>query len=142
MKDDICCSILIRAALSARKKAHSPYSRFAVGAAILTTDGETFAGCNIENSSYGLTVCAERVAIFKAISDGHHFFHALAIAVPGRTPMPPCGACLQVLSEFCERDMPVILVGAGAPGRPVRTSLNKLLPFAFMPDNLPDAPRC
>lgn len=122
---------LVRSALAARKRAHVPYSHFAVGAAIMVAGGKIVSGCNVENASYGLTVCAERVAVFKAISGGHASFHALAVAVPGAEPMPPCGACLQVLAEFCGRDIPIILVAAGSPGRPVRTTLRNLLPRAF-----------
>ena len=122
---------LIRSALEARKDAHTPYSHYAVGAAIRIADGRTITGCNIENASYGLTLCAERVAVFKAASDGFRSFKALAVVVPGRKPMPPCGACLQVLAEFCKKDLPILLVAAGSHGRPVKTSLRRLLPNAF-----------
>ena len=94
---------LILKAREAKKHAYSPYSKFQVGAAILTEDGQIFTGCNIENISYGATNCAERTAIFKAISDGHKSFKAIAISssMAPKKPIYPCGICRQVLSEFC-----------------------------------------
>lgn len=91
---------LIDLARQAKKNAYNPYSKFDVGAALLTKDGKIFTGCNIENVSYGLTICAERVAIFKAISEGYHEFEAIAISSSATTPTFPCGACRQVLAEF------------------------------------------
>lgn len=105
---------LMEAAQAARKDAYCPYSHFAVGAALLTTDGQIYTGCNIENGSYSLGVCAERTAIFKAVSDGHRLFSAIAICgapegeLPDK-PCPPCGACRQVLAEFCTDDFQIIL---------------------------------
>ena len=140
--NDAADKALIRSALAARKRAHAPYSGFAVGAAIRVSGGKTVCGCNVENASYGLTVCAEGVAAFKAVSRGFDSFRALAVAVPGDEPMPPCGACLQVLAEFCGKDIPIIMVAAGSPGRPVRTCLRKLLPHAFSMHERRGASRC
>ena len=121
---------LIRAAAAARQMAYAPYSQFAVGAALLGGDGVIYTGCNVENASYGLTCCAERTALYKAISCGTHRFLALAI-VGGAvgdgigTPCPPCGICRQALAEFCTDDMPIIL------GDGHITTLGELLPKAF-----------
>ena len=92
--------LLMKEALAAQEKAYSPYSKFKVGAALLTKDGKIFTGCNIENVSYGMTICAERVAIFKAISEGHTDFEAIAISTSSGEAVYPCGACRQVLAEF------------------------------------------
>jgi len=92
---------LILAAVEARKKAYASYSNFAVGAALLTTDGKIFVGCNVENVSYGLTMCAERVAIGNAVAQGCQSFETITIAT--EHAVSPCGACLQVLAEFCEQ---------------------------------------
>ncbi len=123
---------LIREARRAAKNAYCPYSRFAVGAAILSSDGRVFSGANVENSSYGLTVCAERSAIVAAVSAGAREFLAIAVVGGGRqTSILPCGACLQFLSEFCGAKMPVFLAPLrGGAGR--MTVLGKLLPSAFM----------
>ena len=91
---------LVERAKQARLAAHAPYSNFEVGAAILATDGRVFTGCNIENSTYGLTMCAERVAMFKALSEGHRVFVRVAVVADTAEPTPPCGACRQVLAEF------------------------------------------
>jgi cytidine deaminase len=115
--------------LAARTHAHAPYSKFEVGAAILASSGEIFVGCNIENASYGLTNCAERTAIFAAVAAGQRSLLALAIASPGA--VPPCGACRQVLAEFCE-DLPIILIDAtGQESLQRKTTLAKLLPDRF-----------
>jgi cytidine deaminase len=92
---------LIEMALEARTKAHAPFSHFLVGAALESTDGRVFTGCNIENATYGLSVCAERVAVFKAISEGAHQFQRIAVAADTDVLTPPCGACRQILWEFC-----------------------------------------
>ena len=92
---------LIESALAARTKAHAPYSQFQVGAALESTDGRVFTGCNVENATYGLTVCAERVAVFKAISEGARTFQRIAVAADTDVLTPPCGACRQILWEFC-----------------------------------------
>jgi cytidine deaminase len=93
-------SFLAARATEAKRNSYSPYSRFRVGAALLTSDGRVITGCNIENSSYGLTVCAERTALFKAVSEGEHSFKAIAIASDEDTFTPPCGACRQVIFEL------------------------------------------
>ena len=118
---------LLSQAARARRTAHAPYSRFAVGAALLARDGRVFTGCNVENAAYGLTVCAERVAVFKAVSEGVQDFAALAVAGP-RPGVTPCGACRQVLAEF-GLDLRVYWRGAG--GRVVGRSLRRLLPEPF-----------
>ena len=104
---------LFAAAVKAAEKSYSKYSHFTVGAALLTKDGKIFTGCNIENASYSLTVCAERTAVFKAVSEGYTDFEAIAIAGSGNEdfskPCFPCGACLQVLSEFCGNSFKIIL---------------------------------
>ena len=99
---------LVTAARAARDRAIAPYSGFKVGAALRTRAGRVFSGCNVENASYGLTVCAERVAIFKALSDGHRDFRRIAIVADTASPTPPCGACRQILWEFAG-DLDVIL---------------------------------
>jgi cytidine deaminase len=100
---------LIDAALAARDNAHAPFSRFKVGAALQDLDGRLFTGCNIENATYGLTLCAERVAVFKAISEGSTKFARIVVAADTSTLTPPCGACRQILWEFCG-DIEVTLV--------------------------------
>ena len=99
---------LITAAKLARENAHAPYSNFRVGSALRATSGRVFGGCNVENATYGLTVCAERVAIFKAISEGERGFDAISVVTDADTLTPPCGACRQLIWEFCG-DVPVIL---------------------------------
>ncbi|QPA29939.1 cytidine deaminase [Thermaerobacillus caldiproteolyticus] len=120
---------LINEALSGREKAYVPYSRFQVGAAILTKEGKIYKGCNIENASYGLTNCAERTAIFKAVSEGQKEFAMMAIVADTDGPVSPCGACRQVIAEFCDPDMPIIL--ANLKGNIQETTVKELLPFAF-----------
>jgi cytidine deaminase len=93
--------LLIEAALAVRKNAHAPFSHFAVGAAVEAADGHIYTGCNVENATYGLTLCAERVAIFKAISEGARHFTRVVVAADTETLTPPCGACRQILWEFC-----------------------------------------
>lgn len=119
---------LVRMALAAREQAYAPYSNFHVGAALLTRDGRVFTGCNVENASYGLTVCAERVALFKAVSEGSRTFTALAMAGPSDDYCRPCGACLQVMSEFAP-ELRVIM--ADRTGRFRSRTLLQLLPEAF-----------
>ena len=123
---------LLQHAAAARQAAYAPYSQFQVGAALLTTSGEVFTGCNIENASYGLTICAERAAVFHAIASGHRDFTALAISLPGAGT--PCGACRQVLHEFAP-ELPVLI--GDEDGQLVRlTSLAELLPEPFGPGSL------
>ena len=121
---------LLAAARRAAAGAYAPYSRFAVGAALLADDGRIFTGANVENASYGLTVCAERTALFAAVNAGARRFQALAVAAGTRTPATPCGACRQVLAEFCEDRMPILC--STRTGKKVkRTTLGALLPDAF-----------
>lgn len=124
---------LVAAAVKARGRAYAPYSGFPVGAALLAQGGRVFTGCNVENASYGLTVCAERVALFKAVSEGVREFEAIAVAC-GEAPCSPCGACRQVLYEFAP-DLKVILAD-GEGRRWETTSLSSLLPKGFGPADL------
>jgi cytidine deaminase len=127
---------LIQQAIKAREQAYAPYSRFPVGAAVLTEDNHYFLGCNIENASYGLTICAERTAIFKAISEGFHHFQGIAVVADTKSPVSPCGACRQVLAEFCSPDMKVWL--ANLNGDVTETSVSQLLPNAFIKEAFHD----
>jgi cytidine deaminase len=119
---------LITAAKQARENAHAPYSNFRVGAAVRASSGRTFGGCNIENASYGLTLCAERVAIFKALSEGERNFEAIAVVTDADVLTPPCGACRQILWEFCG-DVPVLL--ANLQGRRESLKMSELFPKPF-----------
>ena len=124
-------------AIEAMKFAYAPYSGYCVGAALLTEDGQVYTGCNIENASYTPTVCAERTAVFKAVSEGKRQFAMLAVAggkngvVTGA--FPPCGVCRQVRSEFCSPEMPIVLVKDADGNADVHT-LGELLPLAFQLD--------
>jgi cytidine deaminase len=118
---------LLARAREAAARTYSPYSLFPVGAALLCDDGSVVTGANVENRSYGLTNCAERSAVFAAVSAGKLGFKAVAVFCPAsENPVPPCGACRQVLSEFCPPDTPVIF--AGTRGAPVIMSLGELFP--------------
>ena len=119
---------LMRAAEGARRQAYAPYSRFPVGAAILLRDGRIVTGCNVENASYGLTVCAERNAVFKAVSQGDRDFVAIAVTAREGRGAPPCGSCRQVLHEFAPG---VVVYWRNARGRIVRSPLHDLLPLPF-----------
>jgi cytidine deaminase len=119
---------LLEAALAARQNAHAPFSHFRVGAALETADGRIITGCNVENATYGLTICAERVAVFKAVSEGHRQFTRVAVVADTEEPTPPCGACRQILWEF-GGDLEVIL--GNLSGEKARYSLKELLPHAF-----------
>ncbi len=125
--------ILISAARQARENAHAPYSNFRVGAALRATSGRIFGGCNVENATYGLTVCAERIAIFKAISEGERGFDTIAVVTDTDTLTPPCGACRQLIWEFCG-DVPVIL--ANLKGKTEVISMRELFPKPFDSSNL------
>lgn len=125
---------LIDEAIAASKQAHVPYSQFHVGAALLTTDGKIYRGCNIENASYGLTNCAERTAIFKAVSEGDKQFSAIAVVGDTDGPISPCGACRQVLAEFCDDHTQIIL--ANLKGDFVITHINEILPGYFSSKDL------
>lgn len=118
---------LMDCAIKARENAYSPYSHFAVGAALLCEDGTLYEGCNIENASYGLTNCAERTAIFKAVSEGHIKFKALAVVADTEGPCAPCGACRQVMAEF---KIPLIIMG-NSMGNIKIVTIEELLPFSF-----------
>lgn len=118
---------LMDCAIKARENAYSPYSHFAVGATLLCEDGTLFEGCNIENASYGLTNCAERTAIFKAVSEGHIKFKALAVVADTEGPCAPCGACRQVMAEF---KIPLIIMG-NLMGNIKIVTIEELLPFSF-----------
>ncbi|MGM9951249.1 MAG: cytidine deaminase [Lysinibacillus sp.] len=118
----------------AREKAYVPYSQFQVGAALLGEDGTVYHGCNIENAGYSMTNCAERTAFFKAVSEGVKKFKALAIVADTDRPCSPCGACRQVMTEFCSPDMPVYLTNL--KGDVQQTTVGELLPGAFTPEDL------
>ena len=124
MSDDA----LINAARRARELAFAPFSKFKVGAALETDGGEVITGCNIENSTYGLTICAERVAVFKAVSEGHRAFRRIAVVADTREPTPPCGPCRQILWEFAG-DIEIIL--ANLERETGRYQLKDLLPLPF-----------
>jgi cytidine deaminase len=119
---------LIDAALAAREQAHAPFSNFKVGAALEDENGRIFTGCNVENATYGLTICAERVAVFKAISEGARKFQRIAVAADTDALTPPCGACRQILWEFCG-DIEVTL--ANLAGRSETIKLKDLFPRPF-----------
>ncbi|MBI4548705.1 MAG: cytidine deaminase [Ignavibacteriae bacterium] len=119
---------LVKAARKAIKFSYSPYSRFRVGAAVLTASGKIYTGCNIENSSFSLTICAERTALFKAVSERHRKFRAIAIVSDNKEFTPPCGACRQVMLELAG-DIDVILSNANGNTKIVK--LNTLLPIPF-----------
>lgn len=123
---------LIAAATRARDHAYAPYSRYLVGAAILTDDGRIFSGVNVENASFGLTVCAERTAVFTAVSEGAQLVRAVAVCT--ENGVAPCGACRQVLSEFTEGDIPIWIVDGTGSVR--ATTLDTLLPDCFGPHHL------
>jgi cytidine deaminase len=119
---------LLAAALAARQHAHAPYSHFSVGAALEDSSGRIHSGCNLENSTYGLTICAERVAVFKAMSEGVREFRRIAVAADTETLTPPCGACRQILWEFCG-DIEVTLVNPRGKSETLR--MKDLFPRAF-----------
>lgn len=127
---------LLDAARAAREQAYAPYSRFRVGAALLTADGTVFPGCNVENVSYGLTVCAERVAVSNAVAHGHREFVAVAIAAGTPTATPPCGMCRQVLFEFSPELTIVLPPPEGSGDAPEQTTLRAFLPRGFGPADL------
>lgn len=129
---------LCREAIDAMKNAYAPYSGYKVGAALLTEKGKLFAGCNIENAAYTPTVCAERVALFNAISSGERNFTAIAVA-GGKDGVingafPPCGVCRQVMAEFCAPDFTVLVVTGEDSYK--KYTLNELFPQAFTPKNI------
>jgi cytidine deaminase len=119
---------LLTAALAARENAFAPYSHFQVGAALEDINGRAHTGCNVENATYGLTVCAERVAVFKAVSEGLDDFDSIAVAADSKRLTPPCGPCRQILWEYCG-DLAVHMVDLKGHSRTLR--LRELLPFPF-----------
>lgn len=123
---------LITAARNAQRRAYAPYSNFRVGAALESAEGAVFLGCNVENASYGLTICAERAAVFAAVSAGVTRFRRAVVVTDVDPPAAPCGACRQVLAEF-GLDLPIQGVG---PSTTVQWKLSELLPSAFGPEQL------
>lgn len=121
----------------ARENAYVPYSKFKVGAALLSKEGKVYHGCNIENAAYSMTNCAERTAVFKAVSEGVRDFSSLAVVADTEGPVSPCGACRQVIAEFCEPTMPVYLINL--KGNVLETTVAELLPGAFSPEDLANA---
>ena len=131
---------LCRAALKAMRTAYAPYSGYYVGAALECADGTVYTGCNIENASYTPTICAERVAIFKAVSDGKRDFKRIAVC-GGKEGVvadifPPCGVCRQVMSEFCTSAFEILMIRSEEPLCFETVSLDGLLPFRFTPEHL------
>ncbi|KAF8835744.1 cytidine deaminase [Paxillus ammoniavirescens] len=138
---------LIKAAIQAKEYAYVPYSKFRVGAALLCEDGTMIKGANVENASYGGTICAERTAIVKAVSEGIKRFSAIAVSTDVPVPISPCGICRQVIREFCHLDIPILLVPADYPkkgddgeevvgGGVLEETLGGLLPHSFGPEHL------
>ena len=130
---DAAVERLIADAERARGRAYAPYSRFPVGAALLTATGETFTGCNVENASYPASICAERGAVMAAVAHGARDFVLIAIATEADEPSPPCGQCRQVLAEFAP-DLPVVSVARDGTRR--QWTMNELLPSPFLPASL------
>ncbi|MCR8987856.1 cytidine deaminase [Brevibacillus laterosporus] len=125
---------LIEQAKTARETAYVPYSKFPVGAALLSKTGKVYLGCNIENAAYPLCNCAERTALFKAYSEGDKTYQAIAVVADTPKPVPPCGACRQVMAEMCPPDMKVIL--SNLSGDVTVTTVSELLPGAFTKEDL------
>lgn len=129
---------LIARASEAMRRAHCPYSRFSVGAALLGADGTVVVGCNVENASYGLTLCAERAALVAAVSMGLREFRSMAVVAGGGALPYPCGACRQVMAELCAGSMPVHVARADRPGDFETFTVAALLPHGFtLPDDAP-----
>ncbi len=122
---------LLAAAREAQASAYAPYSNFAVGAAVLLCDGAIYRGCNVENASFGLTICAERVAVFNAISDGRIDIAAIAVMTSAPKLCKPCGACRQVIAEFSQADNPIIVLSASQSGKTALETITELLPDTF-----------
>ncbi len=125
--------MLVKAALEARAQAYAPYSKYAVGAAVLAEDGRVYGGANIENAAYPSGICAERVAVFKAVSTGVRKIQAIAVATENGAS--PCGSCRQVIREFSKPGMPVLILDASGTIM-LETSLEALLPYSFGPEDL------
>lgn len=128
---------LIKEAIEARKQAYVPYSHFPVGAAVLA-NGKMYQGVNIENASFGLTNCAERTALFKAVSEGHRKIEAIAVVADTEGPVSPCGACRQVMAEFCDKDTKIYLTNLH--GQTQEWTIDQLLPGAFLAKDMEKAP--
>lgn len=124
---------LIQIALKARQEAYAPYSGFRVGAAALCENGQVYSGANVENASYGLSICAERVALVKAVSEGCRRFEALAVVADSPTPASPCGACRQFLAEFGPE---TLVIMANTKGEIKKAKVGELLPYAFTSEQL------
>ncbi len=122
---------LLAAAREAQAAAYAPYSNFAVGAAVLLSDGVIYRGCNVENASFGLTICAERVALFHAISDGRMDIAAVAVVTSAPKLCKPCGACRQVIAEFSQADNPIAVLSASLSGQYALETITDLLPDTF-----------
>jgi cytidine deaminase len=120
---------LLEAAKKAKKNAYSPYSNFRVGSALRTTNGKIYSGCNVENSSYGLTICAERNAIFQMVSQGEQEIEEILILGDTEEFLPPCGACRQVIVEFSKKDTPVYMVNRN--GQCKKVTVEEIMPFTF-----------
>ncbi len=120
-------------ALKVRENAYAPYSNFKVGAVLVTKEGKMFAGCNVENVSYGLTICAERVAVFKAVSEGEREFSFMVVVTDTDPPAAPCGACRQVIREF---GLNIDIVAANIKGDMITKPLSEFLPDSFGPEDL------
>ncbi|MDF2854395.1 MAG: cytidine deaminase [Neobacillus sp.] len=125
---------LIEEAKKAREKAYIPYSKFGVGAALLTTDGKVYHGCNIENAAYSMCNCGERTALFSAYAQGDRDFQAMVVVADTERPCSPCGACRQVISELCPKDMKLVLTNL--KGDILELTVEELLPGAFSPEDL------
>jgi cytidine deaminase len=125
---------LIEEAKKAREKAYAPYSTFKVGAALLTTDGKVYHGCNIENAAYSMCNCAERTALFSAYGNGDRSFAMMAVVADTEGPVAPCGACRQVINELCNQDMKVVLTNLNGIIKEV--TVEELLPGAFTSEDL------
>jgi cytidine deaminase len=134
MTEPITDAELIRLALQARERAYAPYSNFPVGAALLGQSGKVYTGCNVENASYPLAMCAERAAVFAAVSEGERLFETIAVVT--ETGATPCGACRQVLREFGGADGELRVVVADSTGQTQTFTVADLLPAAFTPDQL------
>ena len=126
---------LLDKAQEARDHSYAPYSKYSVGAALLTADGRIYQGCNIENAGFTPTVCAERTAFFKAVYDGHRAFRAIAVIATGEEMGFPCGVCRQVMAEFCDSDF--LIITSNADGSEIVTeTLDQMLPHRFGPKDL------
>ena len=125
---------LLELAQKARQNAHAPYSQYLVGAALRTSNGELFSGCNVENASYGATICAEQAAICQAVTHGQKHITEVLVLTQGDTPAPPCGICRQIISEFAEEDIPIHCCSTN--GKTKTYSLKEILPYSFNKNSL------